>query len=306
MGGPSTEREISLKSGKAVYEALEALGLDVVAIDITSDNIEENLRLLKSGRLDCAFVALHGRFGEDGQIQDILERLHVPYSGSGVSASRLAMDKISSRRIFQENGLAVPPCEVVEKVYYADGWSFDGRFPPPLVVKPAGHGSSIGLSLVDKISELPVALDNAFAFDNRVIIEKYIKGRELTVGILGESPLPVIEIIPKQRFFDYHAKYHAGITEYVVPAKLEGVLNGRVQEAALASHRLLGCFGCSRVDIILDSDNIPVILEVNTIPGFTATSLLPKAAGVAGIDFGALCVKLLESAYEKNRVSDTV
>ncbi|MFA5115093.1 MAG: D-alanine--D-alanine ligase, partial [Candidatus Omnitrophota bacterium] len=135
--------------------------------------------------------------------------------------------------------------------------------------------------------------------------EKYIKGRELTVGILDGKVLPVIEIIPKPRFFDYHAKYHAGMTEYVVPAKLDGFISSRVQEAALAAHRLLGCFGCSRVDIILDSDNIPVILEVNTIPGFTATSLLPKAARVAGIDFGALCVKLLESAYEKNRVSDT-
>ncbi|MFA5115642.1 MAG: D-alanine--D-alanine ligase, partial [Candidatus Omnitrophota bacterium] len=146
MGGPSTEREISLKSGSAVYDALKALGLDVTAIEIKSDKIEENLRFLESQQLDCVFIALHGRFGEDGQIQDILERLHIPYSGSGVSASRLAMDKISSRRIFEDGGLAVPPYEVVEKSYYVDGWSFDGSFQPPLVVKPSSHGSSIGLS----------------------------------------------------------------------------------------------------------------------------------------------------------------
>jgi len=302
MGGPSTEREISLKSGRAVSEALTRLGLDAVAIDIQTDSVEQNIELLKSQGLDCVFVALHGRFGEDGQIQEILEELHLPYSGSGVLASRLAMDKIASRRIFEKNGLAVPPCEVVEKSSYAAGWSFNQRLPLPLVIKPATHGSSIGLSIIDKIEELNQALDTAFAFDNKVLIEQYIKGRELTVGVLDEQALPVIEIIPKHRFFNYDAKYHAGMTDYIVPASLDADITQRVQQAGLRAHQLLGCFGCSRVDIILNNANIPFVLEVNTIPGLTAISLLPKAARTVGIEFGELCIKLLESAYEKTRV----
>ncbi len=299
MGGPSTEREISLKSGMAVYEALKDLGLNVTAIDIQSDNVEQNIALLKSQHLDCVFLALHGRFGEDGQIQEILERLRLPYSGSGVLASRLAMDKIASRRIFEEKGLAVPPYEVVEKSSYLAGWSLGQRFSPPLVVKPATNGSSIGLSIIDKIEELGQALEKAFTFDERTLVEQYIPGREMTVGILDDRALPVIEIVPKHRFFDYDAKYQSGITEYVVPAELEPQVGLKIQEAGLAAHRLLGCFGCCRVDIILNNDNIPFVLEVNTIPGFTATSLLPKAARNSGIGFGELCIKLLELAYEK-------
>jgi len=299
MGGPSTEREISLKSGMAVYEALKDLGLNVTAIDIQSDNVEQNIALLKSQHLDCVFLALHGRFGEDGQIQEILERLRLPYSGSGVLASRLAMDKIASRRIFEEKGLAVPPYEVVEKSSYLAGWSLGQRFSPPLVVKPATNGSSIGLSIIDKIEELGQALEKAFTFDERTLVEQYIPGREMTVGILDDRALPVIEIVPKHRFFDYDAKYQSGITEYVVPAELEPQVGLKIQEAGLAAHRLLGCFGCCRVDIILNNYNIPFVLEVNTIPGFTATSLLPKAARNSGIGFGELCIKLLELAYEK-------
>jgi len=299
MGGISTEREISLKSGRAVCEALKQAGLDVLGIDITTENIAENIQLIKSMQIDCAFIALHGHFGEDGQIQEILDNLNLPYTGSGVFASRLAMDKISSRHIFVTEGLTVPRYKVLEASSYNPNWRLTSGFDFPLVVKPATHGSSIGLSIVDNKDELEKAIDLAFGFDARIIVEEYIKGREMTVGILDDKPLAVIEIVPKKRFFDYEAKYQVGMTDYIVPAVLEERIAKKIQSYALMAHRVLGCWGCSRVDIILRDDGIPFILEVNTIPGLTQTSLLPKAAKVAGIGFVQLCIKLIELAYEK-------
>ena len=300
MGGPSTEREISLKSGKAVSESLNQAGLKVAAIDIKTDGKEENIRLIKSYGIDAAFIALHGRFGEDGQIQEILDTLKIPYTGSGAVASRLAMDKIASRKIFEASGLAVPRYKAEDKLSYNANWkTHHNDFTLPLVVKPASQGSSIGLSIVEREEELYKSVDLAFSFDERIIIEEYIKGREITVGILDEKALPVIEIIPKKRFFDYEAKYQAGMTDYVVPAELEDEIAQNAQEAGLSAHKLLGCYGCSRVDMILSDDNIPFVLEINTIPGLTATSLLPKAAKVVGIDFSQLCIKLIKLAYDK-------
>ena len=302
MGGPSTEREISLESGKAVYESLNHAGLNVAALDIKTDGKEENIHLIKSQKIDLAFIALHGRFGEDGQIQEILDTLKVPYTGSGALASRLAMDKIASRKIFEASGLAVPRYKTEDRLSYNANWiTRHNDFTLPLVVKPATHGSSIGLSVVDREGYLDKSVDLAFSFDERIIIEEYIRGREVTVGILDELALPVIEIIPKKRFFDYEAKYQAGMADYVVPAELEDEIAQNIQEAALSAHKLLGCYGCSRVDMILSSDNIPFVLEVNTIPGLTVTSLLPKAAKVAGIDFLELCIKLIRLAYEKTQ-----
>lgn len=296
MGGPSTEREISLKSGKAVYESLKTFGLEVVAIDIKTDNTKEIIHLIKSHKINCAFLALHGRFGEDGQIQQILENLKIPYTGSGIKASRLAMDKVASRKIFEANGLRIPKYIVVDRLFY---YKLNNNLSLPLVIKPATHGSSIGLTIIDREKELDKALDLAFSFDHRVIIEEYIKGREVTVGILAERALPVIEIIPKKRFFDYEAKYQPGMTDYVVPAKLEERLSRKIRKTALTAHKLLGCFGCSRVDMILNEQNIPVVLELNSIPGLTNTSLLPKAAETEGIEFNELCFKLIRLAYEK-------
>lgn len=299
MGGPSSEREISLKSGKAVFEAFVQLGLDAVAIDIKTDNAEENIKLIKSGNLDCAFLALHGRFGEDGQIQHILDTIELPYTCSGVEASRLAMDKVLSRKIFEANGLAVPRYKVFEKKSFLACWSNHLSF--PLVIKPATHGSSIGLSIIDREEDFIRAVDLAFGFDDKIIIEEYIKGRELTVGILEERALPVIEIIPKKTFFDFEAKYHPGLTEYVVPAQLTEETAEKTKKAALKAHQLLGCSGCSRVDLILGQNDVPFVLEVNTIPGLTSMSLLPKAARCVGIEFGELCVKLIQLAYEKRK-----
>lgn len=299
MGGPSTEREISLKSGKAVYQALAKRGLEVSAIDIKTDNIEENIRLIKSKKIDCAFLALHGRFGEDGQIQKILEIIKIPYTGSGVLASRLAMDKIASRKILAGEGLRVPKYKTVDKISYNTDWKIGNNLCLPLVIKPATHGSSIGLSIIDKEEDLKKGVVLAFRFDENIIIEEYIKGRELTVGILDDEALPVIEIIPKRAFFDFQAKYQPGLTDYIVPAQLDREITKKVKTLALSAHKLLGCFGCSRVDMILDTNNLPFVLEVNTIPGLTLTSLLPKAAKILGIEFDELCLKLIKLAYEK-------
>lgn len=302
MGGPSSEREISLKSGKAVLSALKESGVEAVGIDILTDNKEENIRLLNSFDLDCAFISLHGRFGEDGSIQEILEEVDLPYTGSGVEASRLAMDKIGALKVFKAGKLYVPRSQFLEKGLYNKNKKFKNELGLPVVVKPANHGSSIGLSIVELEQEIPAAIELAFQFDQRIVIEQYISGRELTVGVLDEKPLPVIEIVPKHKFFDFEAKYQAGLTDYIVPAILEPDIAEKVQQAALQAHQLLGCFGCSRTDIILSQDNLPFVLETNTIPGMTATSLLPKAARILGIDFNRLCLKLLELAYEKTKV----
>jgi len=303
MGGASSERDISLKSGKAVYEALKQLGVDVVPIDIKSEGAEENINLIKSQGIDCVFLALHGRFGEDGQIQQILDSIDLPYTGSGVDASRLAMDKVLSRRIFEANGLAVPRYKVFEGKSFPENW--DNHLGLPLVIKPATHGSSIGLSIIDKEQNLRQAVELAFSFDERIIIEEYIKGRELTVGILEECALPVIEIIPKKMFFDFEAKYQTGMTDYVVPAQITEEVARATKDTALKAHQLLGCSGCSRVDLILSEKGIPYVLEVNTIPGLTSTSLLPKAARCVGIEFSQLCIKLIQLAYEKRKSSFT-
>lgn len=299
MGGPSSEREVSLKSGKAVYDSLKGLRLDVVAIDIKSDGIEDNIHLIKPYKLDCAFLALHGRFGEDGQIQDILDTLKIPYTCSGSLASQLAMDKINSRVIFSVNNLPVPRYHVVNRISYHTDWKIHSTLDFPLVVKPATHGSSIGISFVHQRKDLSRAIDIAFSFDERVLIEDYIKGRELTGAVLDGRPLPLIEIVPKKDFFDYEAKYHYGMSEYVVPAKINKNITNRIQSFALSAHKLLGCHGCSRTDFILTKDMTPYLLEVNTIPGLTPTSLLPKAAKFLGIGFSELCLKLIKLAYEK-------
>lgn len=303
MGGVSAEREISLKSGKAVCESLRQLGMEFIALDLKSSDRQENIGLLKAQAIDCAFLALHGKFGEDGDIQQVLEDLGIPYTGSGVRSSRLAMDKIASQGIFEDCGLNVPGYVVIERETRnsVDFFLEQKKLNFPIVVKPAMQGSSVGLSIADNRADLENSFDLAFSFDERLLVEEYIRGREITVAILDEEALPVIEIIPKKRFFDYEAKYCAGMTEYVVPAELETKLSRDIKEKALRAHKALGCSGCSRVDMILRG-NIPFILEINTIPGLTDTSLLPKAAKVRGISFAQLCVKLIELAYEKAKV----
>jgi len=300
MGGPSTERAVSLESGKTVCFALKNSGCDAVAIDLKTDSEKEVIEAIKNNRVAVAFLALHGRFGEDGTIQNILEKIKIPFTGSRKEASRLAMDKIASRKKFLEKNLRVPrhynlkhdnKHDLEEIIAYFGGF--------PLVVKPASHGSSIGITLAQDKNGLKSAIGIAFKFDDNIIVEEFIAGRELTVGILEEKFLPVVEIIPKNQFFDFQAKYSSPETQYIVPARLLDGLNRAVQEAGLSAHQALGCYGCSRVDVILDKRNRPVVLEVNTIPGFTSHSLLPKAAAADNISFTELCLKLVRLAYEK-------
>ncbi len=298
FGGCSCEREISLKSGAAAARAFEGLGYDAVLLDIRQEAEEEIRDLIRTHRVDVVFIALHGGFGEDGRLQGILEKLEVPYTGSSFAASRIAMDKLASRLVFQKAGLSVPK---YIKLNRQDGIFAVNTLCYPLVVKPSCQGSSIGISFIDSAAFLEKAVQNAFAFDDDIIIEEFIRGRELTVSILDGRPLPVVEIIPKSGFFDYKSKYEPGLTHYVVPAPLPQNIVEEVQANAVAAYKALGCRHFARVDMIIQSGQAPFILEANTIPGLTETSLFPKAAQAAGISFDRLCEKLIQMA-----VSDLV
>lgn len=300
MGGVSSEREISLRSGKGVAHALKAGGYQVELIDITSADKDKIVAQIKECGIDIAFIAMHGRGGEDGFIQSILEEIGVPYTGSGVRASQMAFNKILSQRAFKQAGLPVPAHVIIEDgrlLEFKNAW---GQIKStPLFVKAACEGSSIGVYLVRHPSEWEPALKKALEFGPYVIVEQFIRGREVTAGVFGLEPLPLVEIVSKSSFFDFTAKYQKGLTQYVVPADLSESLTKKIQSIALRAHEVLGCEGFSRVDIRLDADNYPYILEINTIPGFTETSLFPKAAGVAGYSFLAVCEKLLDIAYDK-------
>jgi len=303
MGGPSAEREISIKSGTAVCRALEARGVNVKPIKLenalTANGYNEQVaRDIRLSGIDVAFVALHGKFGEDGEIQEILERLNIPYTDSRADASRLGMDKISSGDIFRSNNISVPRCSVINKTdldKHCDTRVYFKELGLPLVIKPFCGGSSIGLSIIDSSEGFEAAVKDALKYGDRVIVEEYVRGREITVGILEDKALPVVEIIPKRRFFDFEAKYAKDLTEYKVPACIEEKKYRECQEAGLRAHEALGANYFSRVDMILSEQGKPVVLEVNTIPGLTETSLLPKAAAAAGIDFKGLVLKILES-----------
>ncbi|MFH1655106.1 MAG: D-alanine--D-alanine ligase [Candidatus Omnitrophota bacterium] len=299
MGGTSSERDISLESGKAVYEVLNSGKMDVEKIDLNTVNKSEIRSRLKKSGISIAFIALHGKFGEDGSLQAILEKLNIPYTGSGVKSSRLALDKIASRKIFQHKNIPVPNYKIFDKRNKIDLKKIKFNS-PVLVVKPATQGSSVGVSFVDKKSDLFKAADIAFKYDDRIIIEEYLPGREITVGVLEDKPLPIVEIIPKKRFFDFQAKYEKGMTDYEVPAKIPSKIYKKAQGIGLRAHKVLGCSDFSRVDMIL-KDNIPYVLEVNTIPGLTAMSLLPKAAKAINIDFLELCLRIIKNAYGKKK-----
>ena len=305
MGGPSSEREISIKSGKAICRALEARKIDCVPVELMpgpntngyKESVAAKLALLN---IDIAFIALHGEFGEDGAVQELLEKMHIPYTGSSSSASRVAMNKITAKEVFRANNIPIAKHEVLKKNMLAEGLDLKAYFRilgPELVVKPSNGGSSIGLNIVDNEKDLKAAINDAFRYDDKLIIEEYIPGREITVGIIENRALPIVEIVPKRKFFDFLAKYEKGLTEYIVPADIETPLYEKCQDMGLKAHKALSARSFSRVDIILNREKGPVILEVNTIPGFTETSLLPKAAMAIGIGFEDLCLKILESAF---------
>ena len=300
-GGKSGERQVSLKGAAEVIKALNPDKYEVKQYDPAAD-----LALLAadSEKIDAAFILLHGLYGEDGTMQGFLDLLGVPYQGSGVLGSAIAMDKDLSKILYKNYGLTVPDWIMLEK---------DAPQPPdiddilqkidlPLVVKPARQGSSLGMGIARTKEELAAAIQKAFQYDSEVMLEQYISGREITVGVLGNdtlTALPLVEIIPNEQydFFDYEAKYQPGATREVCPAEFDEKLTARAQEYGLAAHRALRLRGYSRTDMIVTNDNI-YILETNTIPGMTPTSLLPQAAAVAGLSFSALLDKLLDFAME--------
>ena len=286
MGGPGSERDVSLATGRGVSKALRSLGAEVVEVDVH----DENFALPKD--VDLAFITIHGTFGEDGQLQEILEKHGVAYTGDGVEASRAAFNKILSKEKFREHGVVTPEWEVIEV----------GQRPTisvPLVVKPARQGSTVGVVIVKDASELDSAMTEAAKYDRKLLIEKFVSGRELTIGILGDQPLPILEIIPKGGFYDFNNKYPflnpqaGGGAEHVCPARIDSNKTKQVQKQALHAFRALGLVVYGRVDVLLPDSGNPSVLEVNTIPGMTEASLLPEAAAAAGINYVDLCARII-------------
>jgi D-alanine-D-alanine ligase len=286
MGGPGSERDVSLATGRGVSKALRSLGAKVVDVDVH----DENFALPKD--VDLAFNTIHGTFGEDGQLQKILEERGVPYTGDGVEASRAAFDKILSKAKFREHNVVTPEWELVEV----------GQRPTisvPLVVKPTRQGSTVGVVIVKNASELDSAMTEAGKYDRKLLIEKFVSGRELTIGVLGDQALPILEIIPKGGFYDFNNKYPflnpqaGGGAEHVCPAKIDPNKTKQIQELALRAFRALGLVVYARVDVLLSDSGDPFVLEANTIPGMTEASLLPEAAAAAGINYVDLCARII-------------
>jgi D-alanine-D-alanine ligase len=289
MGGLSTERDISLKSGHAVAAALAERGHIVVEIDVGRDL---PARLVQE-QVDVAWIALHGRFGEDGCVQGLLEIMGIPYTGSGVRASAVAMDKIATKRALA----SVPGVTLAKDVVVSRGMPFPDDLPLPAVVKPAVGGSSIGIEIVYDRESLDRALDHALSLDPVALVETYVEGDEITVAVLDGVALPVVRIVPLEGFFDLAAKYTKGRTRYEAPAPIAAHIAESAQRAAEAAYAAIGCSGLARADFKVNAAGIPVFLEINTLPGMTPTSLSPMAAGVDGISFGELCERILAGAH---------
>ena len=327
-GGISPEREVSLVSGKNVTNALRATNYEVVVVDpaygthqpdekelfsisikseppklngsfgFSSRNYIEAVNNAIPEDAELAFIALHGTWGEDGKIQSLLEFRGLPYTGSGVLASTLAMDKLISKRIFRDGGIPTPPWVTLYKNYDPDyiNREIDRQFGYPVVVKPVDQGSTVGLAIIQDQEHLYNAINAAFRYSETILLEMYVPGRELTVSILDEQPLPVIEICPKEGYYDYKNKYSPGMTEYLVPAPLDDEESKKIQDVAEKAFTLLGCKGFGRVDFRYSDAGELFCLEVNTIPGMTDTSLVPKAARAAGIEYKELCSRIVKNA----------
>lgn len=296
MGGLSSEREVSLRSGEAVLVALRDLGYRAEPIYVDRD-----LDLvLRQASIDVAFIALHGRYGEDGCVQGLLETMGIPYTGSDVLASALAMHKVKAKELFRLHNLPTP-------AYYVaapdddDPIARHGDFGYPCVVKPAREGSSVGVAIVNGESELVAALEAAACFDGEILVERYIAGREVSVAVLGDRALGAVEIAPRAGFYDYAAKYQRGGSEYFIPPRLSPERYRGILAQAVRAHLALGCRGATRVDLIVADTGNEYVLEVNTVPGMTPTSLLPKIADAAGISFGELCEAVVLAATLPSR-----
>ena len=289
LGGTSAEREVSLRTGAAVAGALRSLGYTVAEVD------PKNTAWSLPAGTDVVFLALHGAYGEDGTVQQQLEELGVPYTGCGPEASRIAFDKVLTKERCIEHGIPTARFVVVDaaETPWPRGWQ------PPVVIKPVRQGSSVGLQFVDRVADWSAALAESLRFDTRVLVEEKIAGRETTVGILAGEPLPVVEVRPRQGAYDYRNKYTVGNTEYFCPAPFDAATTARIQGAALGAFHAVGGRDYARVDVMVRETGEPVVLEVNTLPGMTETSLLPKAAAATGLAYPALCQRMVELAMKR-------
>ena len=292
LGGPSAERKVSLNSGAGVAKALRSLGHTVVELD------PETPDWILPPETDAVFLALHGTYGEDGTVQAQLEKLGVPYTGCDAEASRIAFDKVQTKHRCVAAGVPTAKFLVVEsaKTPWPLGWQ------PPLVVKPVRQGSSVGLQFVERVADWGNALSEALRYDSQLLVEERIIGRETTVGILDGVALPIVEVCPKAGAYDYRNKYTPGCTEYFCPADFDAATTKRIQDAALGAFRSVGGRDYSRVDVMVRANGDPVVLEVNTLPGMTETSLLPKAAAAAGITYAELCQRMIDLALKREAV----
>jgi D-alanine-D-alanine ligase len=299
MGGRSLEREFSIKSGQRISNALKKLGHNVIKLDI-DESIVDNLN---SEKIDLAYIALHGKDGEDGTIQEILEVLNIPYTGPGVYPNVLSFDKIISKQIFMSLGIPTPPFYFLNTSSFRELGSskllplITKKIGLPLVVKPSAQGSALGIRIVNDKESIPEAIISALSYSKKVILEKFIDGVELAVSIIGKKPriLPAVEIVPKKKFFDFESRTKMGEAEYFVPARISASSDKKVKEVAMAVHNALKCNKLSRVDIIMDrKEEIPYVLELNTSPGMTDTSLLPMSAEAAGLSFEELVEEIIK------------
>lgn len=293
-GGTSGEREVSLSSGKGIINALEKKGHEVIGIDFNPSKINELLTL----DVDVVFIGLHGRFGEDGRIQGLLDMLNIPYVGSGVLGSALAMNKVKAKRIMESVGIRVAKDQAINAETFSRE-SFVLEIDYPVVVKPASEGSTIGITIANNEQELLAGIEEAFKHDEDVLIEEFIAGMEVTVSVLGkkgvEQALPVIEIVPKNKFYDYEAKYAPGGSDHIIPARVSDEITVYLQKNAVLAHQSLNCKTYSRTDFIVPFDgSLPVVLEVNTLPGMTPTSLFPDAAKEIGLSYEDMIERLIE------------
>ena len=303
MGGPSTEAEVSRRSGTAILEALKAKGYNAEGLELNPANFANDI---KASGAEFVFNALHGKFGEDGIIQGTLEMMGIPYTGSGVMAAAVTMDKVATKRFFMAEGIPTPKAHTYFR-YEFKKRDLTGEilqeFSVPVVVKASSQGSSIGVVIVEKAEELEEALSEAFKYDREVLVEEFIKGRELTVAVWGneekQEALPIIEITTVTGRYDYVTKYKVGASTHIIPAPLPEEVTKKVKEIAIRAFAVCGCSGMARVDFMLGEDNQPYVIEVNTIPGMTETSLVPDAGRAAGIEFPELCARILAMAgYE--------
>lgn len=291
LGGLSAEREISLLTGKAAAKALRSIGHTITEFDPKDAGTSWKL----PEKTDVIFLALHGTYGEDGTVQQHLESLGIPYTGCGVEASRTAFDKVLSKRKFVEAEIPTPRFEVLN----SNNKIFPLSWQLPVVLKPVRQGSSVGLFFINDLIEFEPSVNEVLRFDTDVLMEEKITGRESTVGILADECLPIIEIRPKEGSYDYHNKYTKGATEYLCPAPFDQKVTEKIQQVAFSAYHVLGCRDYARVDVMIDNKNNPYVLEVNTLPGLTETSLLPKAAAAAGISYEMLCQKMIDIAMTR-------